>query len=134
MYTKLAIARIRLILGVAVVVGILFATNSAAAKDRKVTVVLHVSTKGLDLSQPAGARTFYARLGNAAWVACTRGDRVALLPVDDLKGCYERALGGAIRSAKAPTLTQIYLETHTLQEAAAHGIEAPAQVALMPSK
>lgn len=129
MYTKLAIARVRSILGVAVVAGILFATNSAAAKGHNVTVVLHVSTKGLDLSKPTDARTFYARLENAAWVACTRGNRVDLLPVDNLKRCYERALGGAIRSANAPTLTQIYLASHTLQEAAARGIDVPAQIA-----
>jgi UrcA family protein len=129
MYTKLAIARARLILGVAVVAGILFATNSAVAKDYDVTVVLHVSTKGFDLSKPTDARTFYARLENAAWVACTRGNRVDLLPVDNLKRCYERALGGAIRSTKAPTLTQIYLETHTLREAAAQGVNVSAHLA-----
>jgi hypothetical protein len=54
---------------------------------------------------------------------------VALAPVEDEQGCIEQALGGAIRSAKTPMLTQIYLETHTLQAAAAHGIEVPAQVA-----
>jgi UrcA family protein len=129
MYTKLAIARVRLILGIAVVAGILFATNAAAANDHNVTVVLHVSTKGFDLSKPTDARTFYARLENAAWVACTRGNRVDLLPVDNLKRCYEGALGGAIRSTKAPTLTEIYWETHSLQEAAAQGIKVPAQLA-----
>jgi hypothetical protein len=28
-----------------------------------------------------------------------------------------------------PLLTQVYLETHTLRQAAAHGIDVPAQVA-----
>ena len=129
MYTKLAVAGAWSTLGVAVVAGMLFAGQAAAAPNHNVTVVIHVSTEGLDLSRPADARTFYARLRNAAWVVCTRGDRVDLLPVDDLKGCYERALGGAIRSANAPTLTQVYLATHTLEEAAAHGIEVPAQLA-----
>ncbi len=78
MYTKLAISGARLILGAAVVAGMLFATDSAAAKDHNVTVVLHVSTNGLDLRQPTDARTFYARLKNAAWVACTRGNRAGL--------------------------------------------------------
>jgi hypothetical protein len=54
---------------------------------------------------------------------------VALAPVEDEQGCIEQALGGAIRSAKTPMLTRIYLETHTLQAAAAQGIEVPAQVA-----
>ena len=129
MYNKLAVAGVRLVLGVATVAGTLFPTIPAVASDHNLTVVLHVSAKGLDLSQQADARTFYSRLENAAWIACTRGDRVDLLPVDDLKGCYEGALGRAIRSAKAPTLTQIYLATHTPQEAAAQGIEIPAQLA-----
>ena len=129
MYTKLAAAGARSILGCAAVAGILFAGNVAAAKDHNVTIAIHVSTEGLDLGQPADARTFYTRLKNAAWVACTRGNRVDLVPVDDLKGCYERALGSAIRSANAPMLTQIYLATHTLQEAAARGLGVPAQIA-----
>jgi UrcA family protein len=127
MYTRLGVAGPRSILGVAAVAGMLF-TGNAAAKDHNVTVAIHVSTEGLELSQTADARTFYTRLENAAWVACTRGNRVDLLPVDDLKGCYETALGDAIRSAKAPVLTQIYLTTHTLQEAAARGIAVPAQI------
>lgn len=134
MYTKLAVAGARLVLGVATVAGTLFPTDPAVASDHNVTVVLHVSAKGLDLSQPADARTFYSRLENAAWVACTRGDRVDLLPVEDLKGCYEKALGGAIRSAKAPMLTQIYLTTHTGQEAATHGVDLPAQIAAVPGR
>ena len=129
MQTKLAISGARFVLGVAAVAGTLFAITPAVAGNHNVTVALHVSTKGLDLSQPADARTVYTRLENAARVVCTRGDRVDLLPVDDLKACYDRALGGAIRSAKAPKLTQIYLETHTLQQAGAQGIEVPAQLA-----
>jgi UrcA family protein len=129
MYTKLAAAGARLILGFGAIAGMLFAGNAAAAKDHNITVAIHVNTEGLDLSQPADARTFYIRLENAAWVACTFGNRADLVPVDDLKSCYEKALGGAIRSAKAPTLTQIYLATHTLQEAAARGIDVPAQMA-----
>jgi UrcA family protein len=129
MYTKLAAEGARSILGCAAVAGILLAGNAAAAKDHNVTVAIHVSTEGLDLGQPADARTFYTRLEKAAWVACTRGNRAGLVPVDDLKGCYEKALGSAIRSAKAPTLTQIYLATHTIQEAAARGIDVPTQIA-----
>jgi len=128
MYTKLASARGWSLLGAATVVCTMF-TGNVAAKDHDVTVAIHVSAQGLDLSQPADARTFYSRLKNAAWVACTRGNRVNLAPVDDVQGCYEKALGGAIRSAKAPVLTGIYLETHTLQQAAKRGIEVPAQLA-----
>jgi hypothetical protein len=62
-------------------------------------------------------------------VACTRANRVNLEPVDDPYRCSEKALGGAIRSARLPLLTQIYLQTHTPQESARYGIEVPVQVA-----
>ena len=129
MYTRSAVAGVRSIIGFAAVASMLFAGNVAAAKDHNVTVAIHVSTQGIDLSQPADAQTFYKQLQQAAYVVCTHGNRVDLVPADNEKRCYEKALGEAIRAAKVPMLTRIYLETHTLQEAAAHGIEAPAQLA-----
>jgi UrcA family protein len=128
MYPKTVVMNTRSLVGAAAVACALFAGN-VAAKDHQVTIAIHVSTQGLDLSQPADARTFYTRLEHAAWVACTRGNRVDLVPSDDPKGCYEKALGGAIRSASVPMLTQIYLANHTLQEAVARGIPVPAQIA-----
>jgi UrcA family protein len=103
--------------------------GTVLAKDRNVTVALHVSAQGLDLSQPADAQRFYARLENAAWVVCTRADRVGLVPLDDPMGCAQKSLGEAIRSLNLPTLTQIYLATHTLQQAAASGINISLQAA-----
>ena len=50
-------------------------------------------------------------------------------PSADPEGCYEKALGNAIRSTNVPLLTQVYLETHTLRDAAARGIDVPVQVA-----
>lgn len=128
MHTKTVVMSARSLLGAAAVACMLF-TGNVAAKDHQVTIALHVSTHGLDLSQPADAQTFYTRLEHAAWVACTHGNRVDLVPSDDPKGCYEKALGGAIRSASVPMLTQIYLNNHTLQEAVARGILVPAQIA-----
>jgi UrcA family protein len=92
------------------------------ASDREVTVEVSVSTAGLDLSQPAVAQKLYTRLKNAAYLACGTGKRVGLKPVDDVLGCREKAVGDAVRSANLPQLTLVYLRTHTLQEAAAHGI------------
>lgn len=103
--------------------------SAAIAKDHNVSVATHVSTQGLDLSRAADVQTFYTRLQNAAWMVCTRGTRADLLPVDNLNSCYEKALGDAVRSAKTPLLTQLYLTTHTPREAALHGIEAPAALA-----
>ena len=100
-------------------------SGATAAADHNVTVTMHVSTQGLDLSQPADARKLYTRLENAAWVACTRGNRADLLPVDNAKAFYENSLAAAVHSVKEAQITRLYLATHTLQEAAVHGIEFP---------
>jgi UrcA family protein len=121
MYTKTAGMCARSVLGAAAVVCTLFAGNVAAA-GHEFTVAIHVSTQGLDLGQAAGAREFYRRLQYAAWQVCSPGYRVAVEPSPDPKGCSEKALSDAIRSAKSPLLTQVYLETHTAGEAAARGI------------
>ena len=128
MYAKVAITSARLLIGAATVICTLFAAN-LSAKDKIVTDSLKVSPQGLDLNQPADARAFYTRLENAAWVVCTRGTRVGLLPADDQFRCYQHALGEAVHASNQPLITQIYLATHTLQDAAAHGIEVPAKVA-----
>lgn len=127
MYAKTALLKTRPLL-TAVLACVLF-SGPLAARDHNVTVAVPVSAKGLDLTRDTDARTFYTRLENAAWVACTHGNRVDLVPADDFKVCYEKALGGAVRSAKAPLVTQIYLSSHTIQEAVASGIEIPAQMA-----
>jgi UrcA family protein len=127
MYAKTAFMRARAVLGAAVVAGTLFA-GSVAAGD-PVTVASRVTTQGLDVRQPAGARALYFRLQHAAEVVCTHGMRVDLMPVTDERACYEKALGNAIGSAKLPLLTQVYLETHTVREAAARGIDVPVQMA-----
>ena len=128
MYTKRTFMSAWPILGAALVAYTLFA-GSVAAKDQEFTVAYQVSTRGLDLKEPAGARELYARLKHAAEVVCTHGMRVDLKPVTDEHACYEKALGDAIRSVNLPLLTQIYLTTHTLQQAAARRIEPPVQVA-----
>jgi UrcA family protein len=120
--------RTRLLLAAAAL-GCAFFSGSVLAGERTVTVALHVSTAGLDLSQAADAHTFYTRLENAAWVACTRGDRVGLEPAEYVTGCYEKALGQAVRATKIPLVTQIYLTTHTYAQASAFGIGVPTQVA-----
>jgi UrcA family protein len=128
MYIKTALLRSHFMLGAVAIAGPLFAGN-VAAQGHNVTVAIQVSTQGLDLHTPAGAQQFYGRLKHAADVACTHGNRVDLKPSGDPVACYEKALGEAIRSSNLPLLTQVYLETHTLRQAAAYGIEAPAQLA-----
>jgi hypothetical protein len=74
-------------------------------------------------------RELHSRLKHAADVVCTHGMRVDLTPPTDPQACYEQALGQAVRFVKRPLLTQVYLETHTLREAAARGIDVPVQLA-----
>ena len=126
MYPKKAVMAACFVFGAAMVACTLFAGNVVA---KEVTVAYQVNAKGLDLRQPAGAREFYGRLKKAAWIVCTHGNRVDLQPSSDPKDCYEKALGDAIRSANVSLLSQVYLETHTLREAAARGIDVPVQVA-----
>jgi UrcA family protein len=125
MYPKTPVMTAWPICGAAIVAYTLFAGNVVA---KEVTVAYQVNAKGLD-RQPVGAQEFYGRLKKAAWIVCTHGNRIDLQPSPDPKGCYEKALGDAIRSANVSLLTQIYLETHTLREAAARGIDVPVQVA-----
>jgi hypothetical protein len=49
----------------------------------------------------------YSRLQHAAQVVCTHGMRVDLVPSRDPQGCYEKALGNAVRAANLKLLTQV---------------------------
>jgi UrcA family protein len=126
MSTKTTAVSAWLVLGAVIAVWPLF-VGSVAARD--VTVSIQVSTRGLDVSQPSGAQKLYQRLQEAARVVCTHGNRVGLEPAPDPEGCREKALADAIRAANITLLTQVYLASHTLREAAAHGIEIPVQMA-----
>jgi UrcA family protein len=110
-----------------IAVSALFVGNAVAA-GRTVVVSAPVDTSGLDLSRPTDVGRLYRRFQYTARYVCGSSIRVGLAPAEDPKGCYERALANAIRSAKLPMLTQLYLDTHTLQEAAARGMEVPPQV------
>ena len=101
----------------------------APASEDSVTVGIHVSSAGLDLNQPADARTFYRRIERAARLVCTEGNRIDLVRIDDYNTCYRKAVSNAIRSLKNPLLTRMYLQMHTLSEAEAAGIDLPPQLA-----
>jgi len=103
--------------------------GDAVADNHEFAVAMHVSTRGLDLSEPAGAQKFYMRLKNAADRVCTGGDLLGMAPVANPKACYENSLADAIRSANAPLVTQAYLATHTIREALEHGFAVPPELA-----
>lgn len=95
----------------------------------EVSVNIPVDIHGLNLSQPAAAREAYRRIQRAAHIACTRGNRVGLVPPANYSQCYEQALGEAVGSARQVQLSILYLESHTPRDALAYGIEATAQMA-----
>jgi len=128
MSIKTAFMRTCIALGAALAACTMFA-GAGVAKDPEVTVAYQVTTQGLDVRQIAGARELYARLKHAAQIVCTHGMRVDLKAVDDENTCYEKALANSIRSSKLPLLTQVYLETHTVWQAAANGIALPTMIA-----
>jgi UrcA family protein len=127
MYATISLLGTRLLLG-SMLACALF-SGTAGAGNHNVIVSKQIDTTGLDLTRPADVQTLYTRIRHAADFVCTRGKQVDLLPVENAERCYEKALGDAIRSARLPMLTQIYLTTHTVQEAAARGIEVPSQLA-----
>lgn len=127
MYSKIAFVGGRPFLGAAAVACTLLA-GAIASADPPIVVSVRVSPQGLDLNRPADAQTFYTRLQRAARLVCTNGNKLGLEPLPDPAGCAEQALGNAIRSAKVPSLTQIYLASHTPGQAAAYAISMPAQV------
>ena len=100
----------------------------AQANDNTVIVSKQVSTAGLDLGKLADAQTLYMRLRRAADDVCTHALRVSIwCQFDDPRGCFEKALGNAVRQVNAPLVTQAYLLTHTLRDASNWGIELPAE-------
>jgi UrcA family protein len=129
MNTRATVLNTKLLICIALVAACGVLSLPAQARSHEVRVKITISTADLDLSRPAGAREAYARLQKAAYIACSHGMRVDLQPPASFAGCYEKALADAIRSTNVPRLTQVYLETHSPREAAAHGIVVPVQVA-----
>jgi UrcA family protein len=99
---------------------------------KELAVTVKVNAARLNIGEPAGGRELYSRLKHAASVVCSNGVLAGLQAVESLADCEEAALGEAVRSANLPQLTVAYLEVHTLQQAATHGIEVPG--ALIASK
>jgi UrcA family protein len=104
------------------------------ASEHVVTVTILVDVAGLDAHDPGYANELYRRLRIAARIACSDGNRVDLKPQSNFPACYENALGDAVHSINMPPLNALYLETHTLRDAAAHGIEVPQRVAADQSR
>jgi len=54
--------------------------------------------------------------------------RVDLQPPTSFAGCYEKALGDAVRSVNRPQLNIVYLATHTSRDAETYGIDVPVRM------
>jgi UrcA family protein len=129
MNTKVPVPNAKVFICIAAMAVCAVLSGSVQAKSHEVTVKISVSTAGLDTNLPAGAGELYRRLQKAASIVCGSGNRVDLRPLTDFAECYEQAVGDAVRSANRPQLTLVYLRTHTLQDAAARGIDVPLLVA-----
>jgi UrcA family protein len=128
MYIKSTASRRLLAAGALATCALLLAGGSAA-KEFDVKVAIPVDTRGIDLKQLSGAQEMYRRIEHAANVACTYANRVDVKPVANVVACREEAVGNAVRSANSPLLAQVYLENHTLRQAATYGIQIPRQLA-----
>jgi UrcA family protein len=104
-------------------------SGTLKADGREVTVKISVNATGLDLGRPGDAREVYRRLYFAARTACGNGNRVGLEPPPSFVDCYEKALGGAVRSVNRPQLNIVYLATHTTRDAETFGIQVSAHMA-----
>jgi len=129
MSTKATVLNTKLLICIPLLASCALLATPVQAESHEVTVKFTVSTADLDLSRLAGAREAYSRLQKASYIVCAHWLRADLQPPASFVGCYEKALGDAIRSTNAPRLTQVYLENHSPLEAEAHGIAAPVQVA-----
>jgi UrcA family protein len=129
MNAKASILNAKPFICLAALAGCAVLSGQVKAHSHEVTVKISVSAAGLDLSRPADAREVYRRLSFAARTACGDGNRVGLQPPPSWVGCYEKALGDAVRSVNRPQLNIVYLATHTSREAATYGIDVPARIA-----
>jgi UrcA family protein len=121
--------RIKALVGIAAVAAAAALACPVQAATHIVDISVPVNTADLDLTRPTDAIELYRRLNKAARAACSPSVRVDLLYVTDFYGCYERALGDAVKSINRPQVTMVYLSKHTLQDAEARGINVPSQLA-----
>jgi len=114
---------------VAAAIACTLVSGAVRARDHDVTVTVPVSGVGLDLRDPVQAHELYQRLLVAARIACGHGARVGLQPVANYSLCFEKALGDAVGQAHRPELAAVYLLSHTVRDAATHGIQIPERLA-----
>ena len=70
---------------------------------------LAISTKGFDLSAPAGAKAFYSRLSHAVIDACGGAPTVFLGSEEErFQDCYKAAMDQAVTQAQAPLVAALY--------------------------
>ncbi len=123
MYSRSRVAVREALLGATIACALM--AGPALAAEHPFVASSQINTAGLDTTKAADMQTLYSRLRHAAEDVCAPQYRLGLKPVAHPKSCYEKALGDSIRAAKLPLLTQAYLTDHTIQEAVAHGLEAP---------
>jgi UrcA family protein len=68
-----------------------------------------VSTQGLDLSTPAGAKAFYSRLSHAVIAACGGAPTSFFTSEEErFQACYQTAMDQAVAQAHAPLVAALH--------------------------
>ena len=68
-----------------------------------------VSTHGLDLSTPAGAKAFYSRLSHAVITACGGAPTSFFTSEEErFEACYKTAMDEAVSQAHAPLVAALH--------------------------
>jgi UrcA family protein len=81
---------------------------ASAADAMTSTQQVPVSYRDLDLSTPAGATALYARIQNAAHVACGFAGSKDLHEDRNIHACSSKAIAAAVSEVNNPLLTAIY--------------------------
>jgi UrcA family protein len=84
---------------------------------------IHVSIAGLDPHSVKGAHQIYARLEQAAWIACGESTLdIQVLATGGPSKCVQEALAHAVREVRSVELSQLYLKRHGSKLAAEYRV------------
>jgi UrcA family protein len=90
-----------------------FPTGSAAREPSEEPTAVRVSFKGLDLSRPADAAVFLARLHDAALEACGGSSFSApgYIAAIERSACFKTGVSSALDAVHAPQVSRVFRAT-----------------------
>jgi UrcA family protein len=99
------------------------------AADATVTVTRQVNYAGIDINTSDGAHTLYVRLKHAATSLCSASIEEYRGPSWKYRECIQEAVAKAVREAKRPLLTQMFVGDYGSEIAAQLGVDKATRVA-----